>query len=91
MRQTMNWVDGVLRGFKTKTIEWNEKWIIVYEAFVESVFHVADELERLSNLPIYQLENEMDSAGIIRLDYSLRLPKHLTDEAMDEFKRACKT
>ena len=60
------------------------------EETTESIFGIADELERLSNLPKDQLKDRIDADGVIRFNYSLFVSKQAIDEAVEEFRIACR-
>jgi hypothetical protein len=67
----------------------HKKNIICYKECAESIFQVAEELERMSNLPIALLKDRIDADGVIRFNYSIGFSRKSMDEASNEFSRAC--
>ncbi len=69
----------------------HEKLIICADEFSDSIFNIADELERMSDSSKDQLKERMDTDGVIRFNYALAFSGQAMDDATEEFRRACRT
>jgi hypothetical protein len=68
-----------------------EKIIICFEEFTEKIFGMVNEIDRISNLPTDRLKERMDSEGVVKFNYSIKISKQSLDSALQEFERACRS